>query len=113
MGQYRQLQDKADEQVVTAIRELYDHVYSLKGTVNEIQATSPVPIPMTQPSELATKGLNVTLNAPIQISSGKGTPEGTVTGNVGDLYLNQSGGAATVLYVKEAGNNSRTGWSAK
>lgn len=42
-----------------------------------------------------------------------GTPEGNVTGNVGDLCINTNGGAGTTLYVKETGNNTSTGWVAK
>lgn len=50
--------------------------------------------------------------APARLTSGEGTPEGNVTGNVGDLYTRTDGGAGTVLYVKETGTGD-TGWSAK
>ena len=44
---------------------------------------------------------------------GNGTPNGSVTARVGSLYLNYGGGAGTVLYVKESGDNTNTGWAAK
>lgn len=44
--------------------------------------------------------------------SGTGTPEGVVTGNVGDLFSRTDGGAATSFYVKESGVGN-TGWVAK
>lgn len=47
------------------------------------------------------------------ISSGTGSPNGAVTGNPGDLYLNKSGGAATTLWVKESGVATNTGWVGK
>lgn len=45
--------------------------------------------------------------------SGTGSPEGVTIGNVGDLYINKSGGTGTTLYVKETGNGTNTGWVAK
>jgi hypothetical protein len=47
----------------------------------------------------------------IYIKWGNGTPEGVVTANIGSLYLRKDGGAGTVLYVKESGNGTSTGWS--
>jgi hypothetical protein len=47
------------------------------------------------------------------IHSGTGSPEGVVTGNVGDLYLRTDGGAGTTMYVKESGNGTNTGWVGK
>jgi hypothetical protein len=46
------------------------------------------------------------------IKSGEGTPEGSVTGVIGNIYLRSDGGANTTLYVKESGNNTNTGWAA-
>lgn len=46
------------------------------------------------------------------IYSGSGTPESVITAPMGSLYLNQSGGAGTTLYVKESGTGN-TGWVAK
>lgn len=43
---------------------------------------------------------------------GSGSPEGVVTGSVGQLYLRTNGGASTTLYVKESGTGN-TGWVAK
>lgn len=51
--------------------------------------------------------------SPARFTSGTGTPEGSVTGNVGDLYTRTDGGAGTTLYVKESGASTNTGWVAK
>lgn len=45
------------------------------------------------------------------IRSGSGSPEGAVTGSVGDLYLRTNGAAGTILYEKATGSGN-TGWSA-
>lgn len=45
-------------------------------------------------------------------TSGTGTPEGVVTGNVGDCFSRTNGGAGTSLYVKESGTGN-TGWIGK
>lgn len=55
---------------------------------------------------------NLLLNGS-NISAGVGSPSGVVTGNPGDLYLNQSGGAGTTLWVKESGTQTNTGWVGK
>ena len=47
------------------------------------------------------------------IYSGTGSPNGVVTANPGSLYLNQSGGSSTTLYVKESGSGTNTGWVGK
>lgn len=44
---------------------------------------------------------------------GSGSPNGSVTGNPGDFYLNTSGGTGTTLYVKETGTGTNTGWVGK
>ena len=49
---------------------------------------------------------------PIALFSGAGSPEGDVAAQVGSLYMNQGGGAGTVLYVKESGSDEY-GWVAK
>ena len=49
----------------------------------------------------------------VRIRSGTGAPVGKIVGNVGDLYLRTDGGASTVLYVKETGTNTSTGWVGK
>lgn len=41
-----------------------------------------------------------------KILTGTGSPEGVVAAPMGSLYLNQSGGAATSVYVKEAGGDA-------
>lgn len=47
-----------------------------------------------------------------RVMVGTGSPEGVVTASPGTLYLNQSGGSGTTLYVKEGGTGN-TGWVAK
>ena len=55
----------------------------------------------------ASAGANV-----IYIKYGAGSPEGSITANVGSLYLRTDGGANTTFYVKESGTGN-TGWIAK
>lgn len=47
-----------------------------------------------------------------QLYEGFGSPEGIVTGSMGDRYINLNGGANTTYYSKESGFNTNTGWSA-
>jgi len=47
-----------------------------------------------------------------QITAGTGSPESAVTGSVCDVFLRTDGGASTVLYAKESGTASNTGWIA-
>lgn len=47
------------------------------------------------------------------LKRGKGSPNGTVIGKIGDTYINTSGGAGTTLYVKESGDGTNTGWVGK
>ena len=42
-----------------------------------------------------------------------GTPQATVTANIGSICLVRSGGAGVTLFVKEANNNSNLGWVGK
>jgi len=71
-----------------------------------------VGIGTTSPGEKLEVAGNVKIgNATIR--SGTGSPEGAVTGNVGNLFLRTDGGAGTTLYVKESGNGTNTGWAAK
>lgn len=48
-----------------------------------------------------------------RVKFGVGSPETVVAADVGTLYLNLSGGASTVLYIKEANSGAATGWTAK
>ena len=48
----------------------------------------------------------------IFIGAGNGTPEGTITANIGSLFLRTDGGVVTTLYVKTSGTGN-TGWTAK
>ena len=41
---------------------------------------------------------------------GAGDPEGSETGNLGDIYLRTDGGPGNSLYVKQAGGGGNTGW---
>lgn len=47
------------------------------------------------------------------IMSGTGVPNGVVSAQIGSIYLNKSGGAATTLWVKESGAGTNTGWVGK
>lgn len=51
--------------------------------------------------------------APLAVFTGTGSPNSAVAAQMGSLYLNQSGGAGTTLYVKESGAGTNTGWVAK
>ena len=55
----------------------------------------------------------IVLGNGVTISQGAGSPNGLVAGNLGDLYLNKSGGANATLWIKESGLNTNTGWVAK
>lgn len=41
---------------------------------------------------------------------GTGDPEGSETGNIGDIYLRTDGGPGNSLYLKQAGGAGNTGW---
>ena len=47
------------------------------------------------------------------IIEGTGSPEGAVSGMIGQLYIDKNGGAGVTLYVKESGAGTNTGWVAK
>ncbi len=46
------------------------------------------------------------LNTPI---IGVGSPEGVVTANITQRYMDSSGGASSVMYIKQTGSGN-TGW---
>ena len=115
MGLYRNLQGRADELVVRAVRELQDQVYSLKGKQIEheaaIEKVKDQPKPEPAPT-LVQQGLNLQLSHGFTLSSGKGTPEGIVVGAIGDFYIDSDGSSSKVLWVKVSSSNERTGWTA-
>lgn len=47
-----------------------------------------------------------------EASSGSGSPEGAVTGTTCDVYLQNNGTASTILWIKESGVATTTGWKA-
>jgi len=49
----------------------------------------------------------------VMLTSGTGSPEGVLAAAVGSLYTRTDGGTGTVLYVKETGAATATGWVAK
>jgi hypothetical protein len=51
--------------------------------------------------------------AKLTAREGYGAPNGQAMGSVGDLYVDRAGGAGAVLYVKESGTNTLSGWVAK
>lgn len=46
----------------------------------------------------------------VDVTTGTGTPEGVVTGTVGDLFVRTDGGIGTSVYTKQSGTGN-TGWS--
>lgn len=54
----------------------------------------------------------IILTGPCQLSAGSGTPEGAFLGSPCDLFLRTNGGAGTILYIKETGAATNTGWVA-
>lgn len=55
--------------------------------------------------------LELTAGGPT-LSAGSGTPESSVTADVGSIYMRTDGGASTSVYIKESGTGN-TGWVAK
>jgi hypothetical protein len=47
------------------------------------------------------------------VQRGTGTPNGTLVGSPGDLYVDLTGGAGVTFYVKESGSVTNTGWVSK
>jgi hypothetical protein len=45
--------------------------------------------------------------------AGLGDPNNKVTGNVGDIFQRLDGTPGAILYVKETGDGTDTGWIAK
>jgi len=53
-----------------------------------------------------------TIGSSSKIFEGSGSPEGSVTANIGSIYINRGGGSGTTLYIKESGTDS-LGWVGK
>jgi hypothetical protein len=66
----------------------------------------------TQPPVTPTYGSIVSVGGAL-IRSGFGSPNSAVVGNIGDLFMNKTGGAGVTLYVKESGAGTNTGWVGK
>lgn len=64
-------------------------------------------------SQGGTFGIGNIILSGANVSSGTGSPNGSVVGSPGDIYLNKSGGSATTLWVKESGTGTNTGWVGK
>lgn len=60
--------------------------------------------------ELAKEGAEI-MGA--RISSGSVPPNGIIIGNVGDIYTNKNGLPGSVFWIKEVGNETYYGWTAK
>ena len=56
---------------------------------------------------------DIELSGGAGILTGFGSPAGTVTANVGAIYLRLDGGTSTTLYVKESGSGTTSGWVSK
>lgn len=77
------------------------------------------PVYIDQPVIMTVEGVGSTPDhetgvvVPATIIMGTGAPNGVVTGSRGNIYLRTDGGAGSTFYVKETGDNTNTGWSAK
>ena len=58
---------------------------------------------VTPPTQIPSENLDV--------YRGIGSPEGGVTAKLGAIYINESGGAGTTMYLKEADDDQATGWA--
>ena len=47
------------------------------------------------------------------VKKGLGSPNGSLVGDIGDIYCDLNGSTNTTLYVKTADNGQNTGWTAK
>ncbi len=60
--------------------------------------------------EIGTNPSTITLGGAVTITTGSGTPNGTVTANIGSLYLRTDSNAEGNLYIKTA-TTGNTGWT--
>lgn len=49
----------------------------------------------------------VNLNTPIV---GTGSPEGVVTAKITQMYMDDAGTASAIMYIKQTGDGTDTGW---
>lgn len=70
-----------------------------------------IPFPRLDLSRPFTRLLQDIIDNSPQAFSGTGDPNGSVIGNVGDLFINKNGSLGTALWVKESGTGN-TGWNA-
>jgi hypothetical protein len=87
-------------------RRLFDNVVSF---VDAISGANAVSVDVTKPNGVITLAISGNLGGD-NIKIGSGSPEGSVSGRVGDLYQRTDGGTGTTLYTKETGL-SNTGWA--
>lgn len=57
-----------------------------------------------------TNGMFWLSSSGLKIMHGTGSPEGVKQANIGSLYLQEDGGAGTILWIKESGVFTTTGW---
>jgi len=46
----------------------------------------------------------------VRIRCGSGSPQGVVVGNISDIWIRIAGPASAILYVKESGSGTNSGW---
>ena len=88
--------------------QLYQYLGVTQTQIASLTTSAAASAPLASPALTGTPTING-----VAIRTGTGSPNGSVTGNPGDLYLNKSGGASTTLYVKESGTATNTGWVGK
>lgn len=88
--------------------------YEYRIQAGVLLGTADVPFSRVYVGEDIRLGYGASSGTQVQyIKWGEGSPEGVVTANIGSMYLRRDGGANTTLYIKESGDGSSSGWSAK
>lgn len=88
-------------------RRFYDNVTTF---VDSLSGANRIAIDVTKPNGVLTLAISGNIVGD-NIKVGLGTPEGSVSGKIGDVYQRQDGSAGTSLYIKESGLGN-TGWTA-